>query len=217
MSLDVLDLWREIRPEILAAVISTMALAAAALALGLGLGLIVVLIKLGRNRHLARLATVYIEVFRGTPALIQLFIIYFGLTSVGVTLSSYQAAVVGLGMNAAAYLAEIYRSGIEAVAIGQREAAAALGMTPWQTMRVIVIPQAIRIVLPSIGNLAIALLKDTSVASLIAAPDLMLRAKDLSSEYFQPMPIFIIVGAIYFCMCSLLSILFRLLERVLTP
>ncbi|WP_164705049.1 amino acid ABC transporter permease, partial [Pseudomonas viridiflava] len=124
-----------------------------------------------------------IEVFRGTPALVQLFIIYFSLTAVGIEFSSFVAAIIGLGLNAAAYLAEIYRAGLEAVPKGQVEAAKAIGMPRAQVMRWVVLPQSIRIVLAPIGNVAISLLKDTSVASLIAAPDLMLRAQDLSAVY----------------------------------
>ena len=158
-------------------------------------------------------SAIYIEVFRGTPALVQLFIIYFSLTAVGIEFSSFVAAIIGLGLNAAAYLAEIYRAGLEAVPKGQMEAAKAIGMPRVQVMRWVVLPQAIRIVLAPIGNVAISLLKDTSVASLIAAPDLMLRAQDLSAVYFMPLETYILVGAMYFALCFPLSLGVRLLER----
>jgi polar amino acid transport system permease protein len=207
------DLWEMIRPELLDAALATLQLALGALLLGLVLGLLLALAKLGGNPLIARLASIYIEVFRGTPALLQLFIIYFGLAAIGVTFSSFQAAVIGLGLNAAAYLAEIYRAGIEAVPSGQTEAAQAIGMTRPQVLAWIVLPQGLRVVLAPIGNVAISLLKDTSVASLIAAPDLMLRAQDLSSQYFMPLEIYLIVGAMYFVLCFPLSWLVRRYEH----
>ncbi len=206
-------LWLAIYPQLLSAVLATIQLAFVALLIGLSWGLIVALLRRSRSALLRRLATGYVEIFRGTPALIQLFLIYFGLAEFGLKLTSFQAAALGLGLNTAAYMAEIYRAGVEAIARGQSEAALAIGMTPYQSMRWIVMPQAIRVVLPPIGNVMINLLKDTSVASLIAAPDLMLRAQDLSAEYFRPLEIYIMVGALYFLMCFPLSLLLRRMER----
>ncbi|HVZ02075.1 MAG TPA: amino acid ABC transporter permease [Dongiaceae bacterium] len=208
----VLELWTEIWPELLDALLASLKLALGALALGLALGLLLALARLRGQGPLWRATGIYIEVFRGTPALIQLFIIYFGLAAVGITFSSLQAAIIGLGLNAAAYLAEIFRAGIQAVPRGQSEAALAIGMNRTQVMAWIVLPQAARIVLAPVGNVAISLLKDTSVASLIAAPDLMLRAQDLSSQYFQPLQIYLIAGGIYFLVCFPLSWLVRAVE-----
>lgn len=207
------ELWEATHVELLAAAWATLQLAFGALVIGLIVGLLVALARLSKNRALRRGALIYIEVFRGTPALVQLFIVYFSLTEIGVQFSSFQAAMIGLGLNAAAYLSEIYRSGLEAVPKGQVEAAKAIGMPHLKVLRWVVLPQAIRIVLAPIGNVAISLLKDTSVASLIAAPDLMLRAQDLSSVYFMPLEIYILVGAIYFALCYPLSLGVRLLER----
>lgn len=190
-----------------------MGLALAALALGLFVGLLVALAKISSDRRLSRAASLYIEIFRGTPALIQLFIIYFGLGAIGLAFTSLQAAIIGLGLNAAAYIAEIFRAGLDAVPRGQTEAARAIGMRPVQVLRWIVLPQAIGVVLPPLGNVGISLIKDTSVASLIAAPDLMLRAQDLSSQYFQPLEIYLIVGAMYFAICFPLSTLVRAAEK----
>jgi len=212
--MDLLELWQEIRSELMEAALASLKLALGALALGLVLGLLLALIRLrARDSWLRRAAGVYIEIFRGTPALMQLFIIYFGLAAIGITFTSLHAAIIGLGLNAAAYLSEIFRAGIEAVPRGQSEAAQAIGMNRTQVMVWIVLPQAARIVLAPIGNVAISLLKDTSVASLIAAPDLMLRAQDLSSQYFQPLEIYLIVGAMYFAICFPLSCLIRAIER----
>ena len=210
--MDVLDLWREIRGELFVAAVASLKLALGALALGLVLGLLLALVRLSGKGWIWRITGIYIEIFRGTPALMQLFIIYFGLTAIGITFSSLQAAIIGLGLNASAYLAEIFRAGIQAVPKGQSEAALAIGMRPVQVISWIVLPQAVRVVLAPVGNVAISLLKDTSVASLIAAPDLMLRAQDLSSQYFQPLEIYLIVGAMYFALCFPLSRLVRAVE-----
>jgi His/Glu/Gln/Arg/opine family amino acid ABC transporter permease subunit len=207
------ELWQACREELLSAALATLQLASGALLIGLVVGLLVALLRMNPSARIRRLATMYVELFRGTPALVQLFILYFGLTAVGIEFSSFQAAMIGLGLNASAYLSEVYRSGIEAVPKGQFEAARTIGMTRYKTMRWVVLPQAIRVVLAPIGNVAISLLKDTSVASLIAAPDLMLRAQDLSSVYFMPLETYLIVGAIYFVLCFPLSLAVRMLER----
>jgi His/Glu/Gln/Arg/opine family amino acid ABC transporter permease subunit len=207
------ELWQACGDELLSAAWATLQLAAGALLIGLVVGLLVALLRMNRSQRIRRLATMYVELFRGTPALVQLFILYFGLTAVGIEFSSFQAAMIGLGLNASAYLSEVYRAGIEAVPKGQFEAAQTIGMTRYKTMRWVILPQAIRVVLAPIGNVAISLLKDTSVASLIATPDLMLRAQDLSSVYFMPLETYLIVGAMYFVLCFPLSLAVRMLER----
>ena len=122
------------------------------------------------------------------------------------------AAVIGLGLNGAAYLAEVFRAGILAIHRGQLEAALTVGMTPLQAMRYVILPQAFRVVLPPVANFAIALLKDTSVASIISAPELMLRARDLASSSFQPMEVFLLAAVIYLAMSLPVSFLVRRLE-----
>ena len=126
--------------------------------------------------------------FAGTPVLVILFWVYFGLPEFGswLAFSSFTAAVIGLGLHGAAFLAEIFRSGIEALHRGQMEAALSVGMTPAKAMRYIILPQATRVVLPPIANYAVGLLKETALCSIIAAPELMLRAKDLASSSFLP-------------------------------
>jgi polar amino acid transport system permease protein len=200
-------------PELIAAAGNTLRMAIFAFLVAISLGLILALTRLSGRPILAGVAAFYVEIIRGAPALALLFLIYFGLPSLGLVLPAFLAAVVGLGMNGGAYVSEIYRAGIGAVDRGQREAAQTIGMTSGQTMRYVILPQAVRIVLPPIGNYAIGLLKDTSVASLIGASELTLRARDLSSEYFMPMQIYILSGAIYFIMAAPLSAGVRYLER----
>lgn len=203
---------RDWLPELLEAAADTLKMTAVAFVLATTLGLVIALCRMSHRRVLSRAAHLYIEVVRGVPALTLLFLLYYGLPGIGITLNAFPAAVLGLGLNGAAYLAEAYRAGIEAVDKGQQEAAQAIGMTYMQFMRWIILPQAARIALPSIGNYAVALLKDTSIASLISAPDLMLRARDLTSEYYMPMEIFVMVGIIYFFMAFPLSLGVRRLE-----
>ena len=147
--------------------------------------------------------------------LTQLFLIYFGLASLNIVIPGFQAAVIALGLHYAAYMAEVYRSGIAAIESGQSEAAAALGLRRAQVMRLVILPQAIRIILPPMTNFAISLLKDTSVASLIAAPELMMHATDITSEYYMPMPVYLLTGAFYFVLAYPLSLLVGYFERPL--
>ena len=199
-------------PQLLVAAGGTLRITAAAFVLAATAGLLVALARMSRRRWLSRAALVYIEVIRGVPALTLLFLLYFALASGGIVLHAFQAAAIGLGLNGAAYLAEVYRAGLEAIHPGQREAAQSVGMTAPQTMRIILLPQAMRVVLPPLVNYLIALLKETSIASLIAAPELTNRARDLSSEYFLPMDIYLVTGLIYFLMAFPLSRAARRLE-----
>jgi polar amino acid transport system permease protein len=161
---------------------------------------------------------IYVEIGRGTPALVILFLIYFGLPSIIPTLEfdSFTAAVIGLGLQGGAILSEIFRAGIEALDRGQREASISLGLTPRQAMVDVIAPQAIRVVLPPVGNYAIGLLKDTAIASIIAAPELMLRAKDLASSSFLPMHLYVLAALLYFAMSYPLSLMVGRLERSLS-
>jgi len=193
------DLWAW-TPQLLVAAGDTLKMTALAYLLAITVGLAIALARLARRDVVSAAARFYIEIVRGTPVLTQLFLLYFGLASAGIVLPAFTAAVVGLGLNYAAYLAEVYRAGIIAVPRGQRDAALAVGMTDALAMRRIILPQAVRVVLPPMANYAISLLKETSVASLISAPELMLRARDLSSEYFMPMELYLFAAAMYLAM-----------------
>ena len=214
ISPETLALAQDWAPQLLVAAGQTLRMTVFAYLLDLVAGLLVAFGEMSRHRWLARTCRVYIEFIRGTPTLTQLFLIYFGLASVGIVIPGFQAAVTALGLHYAAYMAEIYRSGIGAVDRGQTEAALAVGMTRGEAMRFIILPQAIRIILPPMANCAISLLKDTSVASLIAAPELMMRADDITSEYYMPMQVYLITGVMYFVMAFPLSLGVRWLEGI---
>lgn len=210
------DNIRDWFPEMLAACVGTLKLSLLAFIVAALIGLFVALMRISPRASPRWIAISFIEVMRGTPALVILYIVYFVPPQVGLTwltLSSFAAAVCGLALQGGAILAEVFRSGIEALHSGQREAALALGMTPAKTMRYILLPQAMRVVLPPVGNYAIGLLKDTSVCALIAAPELMLRAKDLASSSFEPMAVFCLAALFYFIMSYPLSLAVRYMEH----
>ena len=199
-------------PQLLRATLDTLQMTALAFLIAAALGLPLALARLAPG-FMARLALGYTEVMRGVPQLALLFLIYFGLVPLGIVLHAFTAAVIGLGLSGAAYLAEVYRAGLQAVDPGQREAAQMIGMGRRQVLHHVVVPQAWPTVLPPMGNYLVALLKDTSIASIISAPELMLRARDLSSEYFLPMQYYLLVGAMYLVMAWPLMQGVRVLER----
>jgi His/Glu/Gln/Arg/opine family amino acid ABC transporter permease subunit len=215
------ELWSRLPewgPQMLAAALQTLQLTLASFLIALAIGAIVALARTSRSALLQWISVLYVEVGRGTPALVILFVIYFGLPAVFPQLEfdSFTAAAIGLGLQGGALLGEVFRAGIEAIEHGQREASLSLGLTPAQTMTDVIAPQALRIVLPPIGNYAIGLLKDTSIASIIAAPELMLRAKDLASSSFVPMHLYVLAAIIYFAMSYPLSLVVRWLEATLS-
>ena len=220
---DLLDAYRDNihdwLPQMAAACLGTLKLTAISFVVAVLIGLAVALIRTASFSWLRGIAITYIEVIRGTPALVILYIVYFVPPQIGASwlvMSSFVAAVIGLGLHGGAILAEVFRSGIEALHHGQNEAALSLGMTPAQSMAYIILPQAARIVLPPVANYAIGLLKDTAVCALIAAPELMLRAKDLASSSFQPMAVFVLAAAFYFVMSYPLSLGVRYMEARLS-
>ena len=193
--------------------ITTVEITLASLLVAVVIGLSFALIKLSRLKAAHWLIDIYVEIFRGTPVLAQLFIIYFGLAYLGIKVNAFPAAIIGLGLNGGAILTEVFRAGLAAIHHGQREAALSVGMTPWTTMRYIILPQTWRITLPPLGNYAIALLKDTAVVSAIAAPEIMFYARNLVTSTFQTTLIYILAALIYFCLSFPLARLVDRLER----
>lgn len=184
-------------PYLLRGALVTVEITLASLAVATVFGLVLALLRHARVPLLSALASAYIELLRAVPVLTTLFIIYFGLAYAGIRLSSFAAAVAGLGMLGAAYMAEIHRAGIESVHRGQREAALSLGMTPTKAMRYVVLPQAFRVVVPPTANYAIGLLKDTAVVSTVAAPELLFAAKTLVSQTILPMQVYLLAALVY--------------------
>jgi polar amino acid transport system permease protein len=206
------EIFSDSVPELLEAALGTLRMTAFAFIVAATLGLALAIVRLGGGAA-GRLAFLYVEIVRGMPALALLFLIYFGLAPIGIVLNSFPAAVVAFGLNGAAYLAEVYRAGIEAVDPGQREAAQMLGLQRFQIMREVTLPQAVPVVLPPMGNYLVALLKDTSIASLISAPELMLRSRDLAGTYYLPMEFYLLAGVMYLIMAWPMMFAVRRLER----
>lgn len=207
--------WANWGPQIYAAVWVTVKLTVVSFSLAIVLGLLLALGKLSPVKVVRAFCTGYIEVARGVPSLAILFLLYYGLVPLGIVFNAFTAAAIGLGMSAAGYIAEVFRTGIEAIHKGQREAALSVGMTPIVTFKHIILPQAIRIILPPLLNMMILLLKDTSIASLISTEELMLRAKDLAMMSFLPMHLFLLAGMIYFILAWPLSLLTRKVESMM--
>ncbi len=191
----------------------TLYLSVISMALAIVLGLILALIRLYGPTLAGRAAAVYVEIYRGTPLLIQLFIIYYGLPNIGITLSPVAAAIIGLGMNYAAYEAEVYRAGLEAVPRGQMEAALSLGMPGTLALRRVVFPQAFRISLPAVTNDFIALFKDSSIVSVIAMVELTKTYNILAATTLRYFELGLVVAVLYFGMSYPLSVVAKKLEK----
>ena len=203
-------------PRLVAAASVTVQLSALGFALALVAGGLICALANSRFRVARCLANLFVQFMRSVPLLALLLALYFGLPSFGMKLSGYWAGVLGLGLQGAAYVAEILRGGLAAVDRGQRESALATGMPPQQVFVCVVLPQALRVMLPPLLNGYVALLKDSSLCALIATDELMLAARAMSSEYFLPLHIFVLVGLFYFAIAFPLSMLSRLLARRLT-
>ncbi len=200
-------------PDLLRGALVSVELTVSVMILSLVFGLVVALARLARLRALRVAATFYVEVVRGTPCMLQLFYIYFVLPAFGINIPPFTAGVVGLTVNYSAYLSEVYRAGIQAVARGQVEAALALGMSRRLTMRLVILPQALRIVVPPLGNYFISLFKDTALASTITVKELIFSGQIIAATNFQYFAIFTIAGAIYLALSYPGSLGVQYLER----
>ena len=207
--------WRKYLPLLLRGALVTVEISSLAMILAVAAGLMLALARLYGVAPLRWLAATYIEAIRGTPLLIQLFMIYYGLPNVGIRLDAFTAAVLGLGLNYAAYEAENYRAGLEAVPHGQMEAALALGMTRAQAVRRIIIPQAIRIIIPPVTNDFIALFKDSSLVSVITMVELTKVYGMLATTTYDYIGLGLMTAALYFALSYPASLLADRLERKL--
>jgi len=183
------------------------------IAVGIVLGVLLALARVYGGRLLRMVSGGYIQFFRGTPLLVQLFIVYFGLPNWGIKLSPFISAILALGLNTAAYQAEYFRGAIQAVRGGQTMAARSLGMSMPQAIRYVILPQALRLVLPSWSNEFILMLKYSSIVFTIALLDLMGQGKRLASRNFRFFEIFIIVALFYLALVFVVSQVLRLIER----
>jgi polar amino acid transport system permease protein len=200
-------------PGLLEGAVLTLEIAVLGIALAVLMGTLAALARLYGPAPLRWLATIYVEIFRGTSALVQLFWLFFVLPQFGITINAFAVAVLALGLNVGAYGSEVVRSAILSVARGQWEATVALNMNLAQALRRIILPQAFVAMIPPWGNLFIELLKSTALVSLITLGDLTFKAQQLNQATLKTVPIFTLVLLIYLIMSLLLTIGMRLLER----
>ncbi len=200
-------------PLLLAGLRVTLLLAVASLALALAVGTFVGVVRVLPLPIIPGFGAAYVEFFRNTPLLVQMFIWFFGLPGVGISLPPFLAAVVALGIYTSAFVAEVVRAGIQAIGRGQLDAARSLGLTYLQTMRFVVLPQAFAITVPPLGNLAIALAKNTSIASAIAVGDLLYQGEVVNAQTFATYQVFTTVALLYLVITIPMSFGVNYLER----
>jgi polar amino acid transport system permease protein len=191
----------------------TLWLTAVTMALGIVVGTVAALMNLSQKVFLTVPAWLFLTLWRGTPLLVQLIIIYTGLPQVGIRLSVVEASIIALGLHEGAYLAEIIRAGILSVSRGQFEAARAFGMTYSKMMRLIIMPQAMRVIIPPFGNLMNGLLKTTSLCAVISMDELLRRGQLVMQENFKVLEVFLAIALMYLAMTTVWGFIQQLLER----
>jgi cystine transport system permease protein len=203
------SLW----PLVRGALTGTIPLALASFALGLALALVVALMRLSRVRVVSAVARAYVSVIRGTPLLVQLFVIFYGLPSIGVTIDPWPSAIIAFSLNVGGYAAEVIRAAIQSVPKGQWEAAHMIGMSRGLALRRIILPQAARVSVPPLSNTFISLVKDTSLASLILVTELFREAQQIAAFSQDFMTVYVEAAALYWVICLFLSGGQSVLER----
>lgn len=200
-------------PLLWAALVFTVPLTLLSFALGLMVGFVVALIRLFGPKPLVAVARFYVWIIRGTPLLVQLFLIFYGLPSVGIVLDAFPAALIGFTLNVGAYTSEIIRAVIGSIPNGQWEASYSIGMTWQQALRRTILPQALRVAVPPLSNSFISLVKDTSLAAAVTVPELFQAAQRIVATSYEPLIIYIEAALIYLALSSVLSALQVRLER----
>ncbi|BBH23694.1 cysteine ABC transporter permease [Paenibacillus baekrokdamisoli] len=200
-------------PLLHAGVAFTVPLTLLSFTFGLILAMVTALARLSDFPVLAAIAKFYVWIIRGTPLLVQLFIIFYGLPSIGVTIDAFPAAVIGFSLSVGAYAAEIIRAAIISIPKGQWEAAYSLGQTRLQALRRIILPQAARVSVPPLSNSFISLVKDTSLASVVTVTELFQKGQQITAVVYEPLLLYCEVALIYLLFCSVLSVLQRRLEH----
>jgi polar amino acid transport system permease protein len=210
---ELLDFWWEWLPSLLDGLGLSVAVTAVSLALGIPLGLILALSMQSKGAAWRSLALFVVEIGRGAPALILLQFAYFGLPSAGLALSSFVSASLALGWCTGAYTSEIIRAGLEAVPHGQKEAATAIGLTRWDALRYVIVPQGLRVSVPPLFGFSILMLQASSLCFAIALPELVSQAYIIGSNTFRYMSILVLAGLLYAVICIPATITVSALER----
>ncbi|WP_200810987.1 amino acid ABC transporter permease [Demequina sp. NBRC 110057] len=213
MSIDWPLFWDSAGPLAAAAVAVTIPLAILSFAIGMVLAIAAALARLSRNRLLAGVARLYISVIRGTPLLVQLFVVFYGLPSLGITIDPWPSAVIALSLNVGGYAAEVVRAAVLSVDKGQWEAAYMVGMPRRTALRRVILPQAARVAVPPLSNTFISLVKDTSLTSLILVGEMFRKAQEIAAFTQEFMLLYVEAGLIYWVICLALSTGQSALER----
>lgn len=200
-------------PRLLQGMLVSLKITALALLIGFIAGTILGILQLSKNRLIRALVTLFVTIIRGTPMLIQIVFLYYVLSVTGLSLSPFFAAVLAIGINSSAYVSQIMKTGIQSVPVGQIEAARTLGIRRRDLLWYIILPQAIRVVLPALGNESITLIKDSSLASLIGVMELYKEGQIVISQTYDALSVYCIVGLLYLVMTSTISALVNLLEK----
>ncbi|MED3655144.1 amino acid ABC transporter permease [Heyndrickxia sporothermodurans] len=200
-------------PYVIKGIGYTLLISIVSMFFGLLLGFFLALGRMSKNYIFQLPARTYISFMRGVPIIVLLFILYFGFPMIGITYTAVTAAIIGFSLNSAAYMAEINRSAIASVDKGQWEASASLGLSYWQTMRKIILPQAVKIAIPPLSNVLLDLVKGTSLAAMITVPELLQKAKIVGGRELDYMTMYILVALIYWGICSIIAVLQNHLEK----
>jgi len=199
--------------ELLWGMLSTLRLSAEAMVLSLVFAIVGAMLRTSGPKWAQALIGAYVEIIRNTPFLVQIFMIFFGLPTIGFRLDANGAALVAMVLNGSAYTIEIVRAGIESIQAGQLDAAKAIGLRPLQSFRLVVLPQALKIMLAPLGSQFILLMLNSSIVSVVSADELMAAAQDVQSRTFRPFETYIIVFVIYFVVSMLFQAAFALIDR----
>ncbi|MCP2029976.1 cystine transport system permease protein [Okibacterium sp. HSC-33S16] len=200
-------------PLLSGAITGTIPLALISFVIGLLIALVVAIMRLSRNRFVSSIARIYISVIRGTPLLVQLFVIFYGLPSMGLTIDPWPSAIIAFSLNVGGYAAEVIRAAILSVHQGQWEAAYTIGMSRARALRRVILPQAARVSVPPLSNTFISLVKDTSLASLILVTEMFRQAQKIASFTSEFMLLYLEAALIYWLICLVLSSGQSLLEK----
>lgn len=199
-------------PSLLKATLMTILLAAISIIIALVIGFFAAIVRILKVRILNGIATTYVSIIRGTPLLVQIFVIYYGLPQIGISLDPISSGVVALSLNAGAYLSESFRASILAVDNGQMEASLSMGMTYSQALRRIILPQSLRIAIPTLSNTFIVLIKDTSLVSVITVTELLQMSSLIIAKTFEPLTIYLLAAAIYWILITFFTTILDKLE-----
>lgn len=215
-----LDRWITIAqssflPLVKGALLYSLTLAIVAFFFGLILAILTALARISGIKPLVAIARVYVSIIRGTPLLVQLFIIFFGLPSIGIMIDPIPSAIIGFSLSVGAYSSEVVRAAILSIPKGQWEAAYSIGMTYWQALQRVILPQAARVSVPPLSNSFISLVKDTSLAAAILVPEMFRKAQEIVASTYEPLLLYSESALIYWIICFILSIIQDRLENKL--